>query len=70
MGKAYVKSNIALLLKKVTKPNQLSRSHLNITYKQEPLPMAYDKLFGDGIKTYNAKQKKKRQTNSKLYGTH
>ena len=36
-----------------------SRSHLNITYKQEPLPVAYDKLFGDEIKIYNAKQKRK-----------
>ena len=36
-----------------------SRSHLNITYKQEPLPVAYHKLFGDKIKIYNAKKKEK-----------
>ena len=35
------------------------RTHLNIIYKQEPLKEAYQKLFGEAVEKYNAKQKRK-----------
>lgn len=35
-----------------------SRTHLNIYFKQEPLKDAYEKLFGEALKEYNAKQKR------------
>lgn len=35
-----------------------SRTHLNIVYKQEPLPVAYDKIFGEELARYNAAQKR------------
>lgn len=35
-----------------------SRTNLNIVYKQEPLPVAYDKIFGEELARYNAAQKR------------
>lgn len=35
-----------------------SRSHLNIVYKQESLPKAYDNIFGEELMRYNATQKR------------
>jgi len=34
------------------------RTHLNIYFKQEPLKDAYEKLFGEAVREYNAKQKR------------
>lgn len=38
-----------------------SRTHLNVTYKQEPIKVAYDKLFGQELERYNIGKKPSRQ---------
>lgn len=38
-----------------------SRTHLNVTYKQEPIKVAYDKLFGQELERYNSGKKPSRQ---------
>lgn len=36
-----------------------SRSSMNITYVKTPIDQAYDQIFGDALREYNAKQKRK-----------
>lgn len=36
-----------------------SRSSMNITYVKTPIDKAYDQIFGDALREYNAKQKRK-----------
>ena len=55
-GKGSVNHNRRIFTAENVDP---TRSHLNVEYCYTPIEQAYDKLFGEALAAYNAKQKRK-----------